>query len=80
MMKREFDTDRSLAMTAFAKEFTVYGTFYGSDELPDAIAVFPTYLDAEIFIKGYHDTDPMVEYDFYLIEMTVGGLRFAAYA
>ena len=67
-------------MTAFAKEFTVYGTFYGSDELPDAIAVFPTYLDAEIFIKGYHDTDPMVEYDFYLIEMTVGGLRFAAYA
>ena len=67
-------------MTAFAKEFTVYGTFYGSDELPDAIASFPTYLDAEIFIKGYHDTDPMVEYDFYLIEMTVGGLRFAAYA
>ena len=67
-------------MTAFAKEFTVYGTFYGSDELPDAIAAFPTYLDAEIFIKGYHDTDPMVEYDFYLIEMTVGGLRFAAYA
>ena len=67
-------------MTAFAKEFTVYGSFYGSDELPDAIAAFPTYLDAEIFIKGYHDTDPMVEYDFYLIEMTVGGLRFAAYA
>jgi hypothetical protein len=67
-------------MTAFTKEFTVYGTFYGSDELPDAIASFPTYLDAEIFIKGYHDTDPMVEYDFYLIEMTVGGLRFAAYA
>ena len=67
-------------MTAFAKEFTVYGTFYGSDERPDAIASFPTYLDAEIFIKGYHDTDPMVEYDAYLIEMTVGGLRFATYA
>jgi hypothetical protein len=67
-------------MTAFPRAFTVYGTFYGSDELPEAVASFPTYLEAEIFIRGYHDTDPMVEYDFYLIEMTVGGVRFAAYA
>jgi len=67
-------------MTAFPRAFTVYGSFYGSDELPEAIASFPTYLEAEIFIRGYHDTDPMVEYDRYLIEMTVGGVRFAAYA
>ena len=67
-------------MTAFPRAFTVYGSFYGSDELPEAVASFDTYLEAEIFIRGYHDTDPMVEYDFYLIEMTVGGVRFAAYA
>ena len=67
-------------MTAFPRAFTVYGSFYGSDELPEAIASFPTYLEAEIFIRGYHDTDPMVEYDLYAIEMTVGGVRFAAYA
>ena len=67
-------------MTAFPRAFTVYGSFYGSDELPEAIASFPTYLDAENFIRHYHDTDPIVEYDRYLIEMTVGGVRFAAYA
>jgi hypothetical protein len=67
-------------MTAFPRAFTVYGSFYGSDELPEAVADFATYLEAEIFIRGYHDTDPVVEYDFYLIEMTVGGVRFAAYA
>lgn len=67
-------------MTAFPREFTVYGSFYGSDELPEAIASFPTYLDAEIFVRDYPDSDPLVEYDRYLIEMTVGGLRFATYA
>ena len=67
-------------MTAFPRAFTVYGSFYGSDELPEAIASFPTYLDAEIFIRHYHESDPIVEYDRYLIEMTVGGVRFAAYA
>jgi hypothetical protein len=67
-------------MTDFSRAFTVYGSFYGSDELPDAIASFPTYLEAEIFVRDYHDTDPLVEYDRYLIELTVGGLRFAAYA
>lgn len=67
-------------MTAFPRAFTVYGTFYGSDELPDVIASFPTYLEAEIFIRDYPDTDPIVEYDRYLIEMTVGGLRFATYS
>lgn len=67
-------------MTAFPRAFTVYGSFYGSDELPEAIASFATYLEAEIFIRDYPDTDPIVEYDRYLIEMTVGGVRFAAYA
>ena len=67
-------------MTAFAKEFTVYGSFYGSDELPDALASFRTYLEAEIYVRDYPDSDPLVEYDRYLIEMTVGGLRFATYA
>jgi hypothetical protein len=67
-------------MTAFPREFTVYGSFYGSDEPPEAIASFPSYLDAEIFVRDYLDSDPLVEYDRYLIEMTVGGLRFATYA
>ena len=67
-------------MTAFPRAFTVYGSFYGSDERPEAVASFDTYLEAEIFIRHYHDTDPMVEYDLYAIEMTVGGVRFAAYA
>jgi hypothetical protein len=62
------------------RAFTVYGSFYGSDELPEAIASFPTYLDAEIFIRHYHESDPIVEYDRYVIEMTVAGLRFATYA
>lgn len=62
------------------KAFTVYGSFYGSDELPEAIASFPTYLEAEIFVRDYHESDPIVEYDLYLIEMTVGGARFTTYA
>jgi hypothetical protein len=64
------------------KAFTVYGSFYGSDELPEAIASFPTYLEAEIFIRHHHDheSDSIVEYDRYVIEMTVGGARFATYA
>ena len=62
------------------RAFTVYGSFYGSDELPDALASFSTYLEAEIYVRDYPDSDPLVEYDRYLIEMTVGGLRFATYA
>jgi hypothetical protein len=67
-------------MTAFPRAFTVYGSFYGSDELPEAVASFPTYLEAEIFVRDYPDSDPVVEYDRYLIELTCGGLRFATYA
>jgi len=67
-------------MTTFPPAFTVYGSFYGSDELPEAIASFLTYLEAEIFVRDYPESDPIVEYDRYLIELTVGGLRFAAYA
>lgn len=62
------------------RAFTVYGSFYGSDELPDALASFPTYLEAEIYVRDYPDSDPLVEYDRYVIEMTVCGLRFATYA
>ena len=62
------------------KAFTVYGSFYGSDELPEAIASFPTYLEAEVYVRDYPDSDPLVEYDRYVIEMTVGGARFATYA
>ena len=62
------------------RAFTVYGSFYGSDELPEAIASFPTYLEAEIFVRHHHESDPIVEYDRYVIEMTVGGVRFATYA
>ena len=62
------------------KAFTVYGSFYGSDELPDALATFATYLEAEVYVMNYPDSDPLVEYDRYLIEMTVGGARFATYA
>ena len=62
------------------KAFTVYGSFYGSDELPDALATFATYLEAEAYVSAYPDSDPLVEYDRYLIEMTVGGARFATYA
>ena len=67
-------------MTNFPRAFTVYGSFYGSDELPDALASFPTYLEAEIYVRDYPDSDPLVEYDRYLIELTVGGARFATYA
>ena len=60
--------------------FTVYGSFYGSDELPDAIGSFATRAEAEAFVSAYPDSDPIVEFDFYLIEMTVGGVSFAAVA
>jgi hypothetical protein len=58
--------------------FTVYGSFYGSDELPDAIGSFATRAEAEAYVSAYPDSDPIVEFDFYLIEMTVGGVRFAS--
>ena len=60
--------------------FTVYGSFYGSDELPDAIGSFATRAEAEAYVRAYPDSDPMVEYDFYLIEMTAGGVSFASVA
>ena len=60
--------------------FTVYGSFYGSDELPDAIGSFATRAEAEAYVSAYPDSDPMVEYDFYLIEMTAGGVSFASVA
>jgi hypothetical protein len=60
--------------------FTVYGSFYGSDELPDALATFATRAEAEAYVSAYPDSDPIVEYDFYLIEMTVGGASFSAVA
>ena len=69
------------------KTFTVYGSFYGSDELPDgsdelpdALATFATRAKAELYVSAYPSTDPIVEYDFYLIEMTVGGASFSAVA
>ena len=62
------------------KAFTVYGSFYGSDELPEAIGSFPTRAEAEAYVGTYTDSDPIVEFDFYLIEMTVGGVSFAAVA
>ena len=60
--------------------FTVYGSFYGSDELPDAIGSFATRAEAEAYVSAYPDSDPIVEFDFYLIEMTVGGVSFASVA
>ena len=60
--------------------FTVYGSFYGSDELPDAIGSFATRAEAEAYVSAYPDSDPIVEFDFYLIEMTAGGVSFASVA
>jgi len=59
--------------------FTVYGTFYGSDELPDALATFATRGDAEAYVSAYPSTDPIVEYDFYLISEAFGdSVRFTS--
>ena len=60
--------------------FTVYGSFYGSDELPDALGSFATRAGAEAYVSAYPDSDPIVEFDFYLIEMTVGGVSFVSVA
>ena len=57
--------------------FTVYGTFYGTDELPDVVAVCDSHAEAQALVASIPDSDPVVEYDFYLIEMTVGGVSFA---
>ena len=58
--------------------FTVYGSFYGSDELPDALGTFASRDEAEAYVSAYPDSDPIVEFDFYLIEMSAGGVRFAS--
>jgi len=60
--------------------FTVYGSFYGSDELPDSLGSFATRAGAEAFVSAYPDSDPIVEFDFYLIEMTVGRVSFVSVA
>jgi hypothetical protein len=60
--------------------FTVYGSFYGSDELPDSLGSFTTRAGAEAFVSAYPDSDPIVEFDFYLIEMTVGRVSFVSVA
>jgi len=60
--------------------FTVYGSFYGSDELPDSLGSFATRAGAEAYVSAYPDSDPIVEFDFYLIEMTVGGVSFVSVA
>ena len=60
--------------------FTVYGSFYGSDELPDSLGSFATRAGAEAFVRTYPDSDPIVEFDFYLIEMTVGRVSFVSVA
>jgi hypothetical protein len=66
-------------MTAFLKAFTVYGTFYGSDELPDALATFDTRAEAELYVSAYPDSDPIVEYDCYLISESFGdSIRFTS--
>lgn len=57
--------------------FTVYGSFYGSDELPDVVAVCDSNAEAHALVASIPDSDPVVEYDFYIIEMTVGGVSFA---
>jgi len=59
--------------------FTVYGTFYGSDELPAALATFATRGEAEAYVSAYPSTDPIVEYDFYLISEAFGdSVRFTS--
>jgi hypothetical protein len=59
--------------------FTVYGTFYGSDELPDALGTFATRAEAEAYVSAYPDSDPIVEFDFYLISEAFGdSVRFTS--
>jgi len=60
--------------------FTVYGSFYGSDKLSDSLGSFATRAGAEAYVSAYPDSDPIVEFDFYLIEMTVGGVSFVSVA
>jgi hypothetical protein len=61
--------------------FTVYGYFYGSDELPEVVAYAKTYEDAHQAMVAYQmDSESLVEYDLYAIEHTIGGVSFAAFA
>ena len=49
-------------------KFIVLGGFMGSDEDYEVIAYADTYSEAEAAITLYVDADPIVEYDFYVIE------------
>jgi hypothetical protein len=57
------------------RTFTVYGTFYGSSELPDALATFATRAEAELYVSAYPESD----YDIYLISEAFGdSVRFTS--
>ena len=49
-------------------KFTALGGFMGSDEDYEVVAFADSYAEAEAAIALYISADPIVEYDFYVIE------------
>ena len=60
--------------------YKLYGSHYGTDELPDFLGEFATRKEAEALIAEPDELMEMCCFDFYLISMEVGGVEFAALA
>jgi hypothetical protein len=61
-------------------KFIVYGSHYGSDELPDIVAYAATRAEAEAIIAGEPtEIMEMASFDFYLISEEFGdSVRFTS--
>ena len=58
--------------------FTVYGTTQGSTELPEFLGAFATRTEAESLVDRWR-VSGIDFFDFYLISMEVGGVRFTEF-
>ena len=60
--------------------YKLYGSHYGTDELPDFLGEFATREAAEALIAEPDELMEMCCFDFYLISTEVAGAVFTSYA
>ena len=59
--------------------YKLYGTFHGSDELPDFLGEFESFEEAEARVNDPDEVMELCDFDFYIIEKEVAGVRLASY-
>lgn len=60
--------------------YHVYGTHYGTSELPELVATVASMAEAKAVIAEPTELMELCCFDFYLISMEVGGVEFTAIA